>query len=113
MHIELIEAYCQMLERLEKENLPKYEKQFDGYLQKTLTDKVGEFRMFFSNWKHAIKSNIDMLNDSLKGIDYRMRPVTYIQQRCASSTGYWMKRCRMCRKSMPRWMEGAFISMNT
>ena len=64
MHIELIEAYCQMLERLEKENLPKYEKQFDGYLQKTLTDKVGEFRMFFSNWKHAIKSNIDMLNDS-------------------------------------------------
>ena len=79
MHIELIEAYCQMLERLEKENLPKYEKQFDGYLQKTLTDKVGEFRMFFSNWKHAIKSNIDMLNDSLKGIDYRMRPVTYIQ----------------------------------
>ena len=44
-----------------------------------MTDKVGEFRMFFSNWKHAIKSNIDMLNDSLKGIDYRMRPVTYIQ----------------------------------
>ena len=78
-HIELIAAYRQMLERLEKENLPKYEKQFDGYLQKTLTDKVGEFRMFFINWMHTIKSNIDMLNDSLKGIDYRMRPVTYIQ----------------------------------
>ena len=73
-HIELIAAYRQMLERLEKENLPKYEKQFDGYLQKTLTDKVGEFRMFFINWMHTIKSNIDMLNDSLKGIDYRMRP---------------------------------------
>lgn len=78
-HIELIDAYRQMLERLEKENLPKYESQFDGYLQKTLTDKVGEFRMFFINWMHAIKSNIDMLNDSLKGIDYRTRPVTYIQ----------------------------------
>ena len=78
-HIELIDAYRQMLERLEKENLPKYEKQFDGYLQKTLTDKVGEFRMFFINWMHTIKSNIDMLNDSLKAIDYRMRPVTYIQ----------------------------------
>lgn len=78
-HIELIAAYRQMLERLEKENLPKYEKQFDGYLQKTLTDKVGEFRMFFINWMHAIRNNIDMLNDSLKGIDYRRHPVTYIQ----------------------------------
>lgn len=78
-HIELIEEYRHLLARLQRENLPKYEKQFDNYLQKTLTDKVGEFRMFFMHWKDAIDENIKMLNDSLQGIDYRSRPVTYIQ----------------------------------
>lgn len=78
-HIELIGEYLNLLERLEKENLPKYEQQFDRYLQKTLTDKVGEFRMFFMNWTDSIKENIQMLNDSLKDIDYRQQPATYIQ----------------------------------
>lgn len=78
-HIELIGEYTHLLARLEKENLPKYEKQFDNYLQKTLTDKVGEFRMFFMHWKDAIHENVKMLNESLYGIDYRRRPVTYIQ----------------------------------
>lgn len=78
-HIELIGEYQNLLAKLQKENLPKYEKQFDNYLQKTLTDKVGEFRMFFMHWKDAIDDNIKMLNESLQGIDYRRNPVTYIQ----------------------------------
>ena len=77
--VDMIEEYQLMLSRLEKENLPKYEKQFNDYLQKTLTDKVGEFRMFFMQWKDSIDESIKMLNDSLNGIDYRNRPVTYIQ----------------------------------
>ena len=78
-NVELIGEYQQMLARLEHENLPKYEKQFDNYLQKTLTDKVGEFRMFFTHWKDAIDENIKMLNESLQDIDYRSQPTTYIQ----------------------------------
>lgn len=78
-HIDLIEEYQNMLYRLQKENLPKYKRQFDNYLQKTITDKVGEFRMFFMNWKDAIDENIKMLNESLKEIDYRNTPKTYIQ----------------------------------
>lgn len=78
-HIDLIEEYQSMLNRLQKENLPKYKKEFDNYLQKTLTDKVGEFRMFFMNWKDAIDENIKMLNGALKEIDYRNSPKTYIQ----------------------------------
>ena len=77
--VDMIEEYQQMLERLRKENLPKYEKQFNDYIQKTLTDKVGEFRMFFIQWKDAIDESVKMLNDSLKGINYRKQPVTYIQ----------------------------------
>ena len=78
-HIDLIGEYQTMLNHLQKENLPKYKKQFDNYLQKTLTDKVGEFRMFFMNWKDAIDENIKMLNESLREIDYRNTPKTYIQ----------------------------------
>ena len=78
-NVELIGEYQTLLARLQKENLPKYEKQFDNYLQKTLTDKVGEFRMFFMHWKDAIDENIKMLNESLQGIDYRNQPTTYIQ----------------------------------
>ena len=78
-HIDLIEEYQNMLQRLQKENLPKYEKQFDNYLQKTLIDKVVEFRMFFMNWKSAIDENIKMLNESLKEINYRSVPKTFIQ----------------------------------
>ena len=78
-HIELISEYQEMLARLEKENLPKFEKQFDNYLQKTLTDKVGEFRMFFVSWTDSIKENISMLNESLRVIDYKSTPATYIQ----------------------------------
>ena len=78
-NIDLIDEYQEMLYRLQRENLPKYEKQFDNYLQKTLTDKVGDFRMFFINWKSAIDDNIRMLNESLHGIDYRKQPATYIQ----------------------------------
>lgn len=79
VHIELIGEYSRMLARLEKENLPKYEKQFDSYLQKTLTDKVAEYRMFFMNWTDSIRESIGMLNESLHGIDYKSRPATYIQ----------------------------------
>lgn len=79
IHIELISEYQNMLARLERENLPKFEKQFDNYLQKTLTDKVGEFRMFFVNWTDSIKENVNMLNESLRGIDYKSQPATFIQ----------------------------------
>ena len=77
--VSMIDEYQAVLARLEKENLPKYEKQFNDYLQKTLTDKVGEFRMFFMQWKDSIYMSVKMLNDSLQGIDYRPHPVTYIQ----------------------------------
>jgi uncharacterized protein YPO0396 len=67
------------LNRLEKDNLPKFEKKFNDYLQETITNKVGDFRMFFENWTDSIKENIKHLNDSLKEIDFKSKPQTYIQ----------------------------------
>lgn len=79
IHLELISEYQSFLDRLEKDNLPKFEKKFNDYLQETITNKVGDFRMFFENWSDSIKENIRHLNDSLKEIDFKSNPKTYIQ----------------------------------
>ena len=79
-NLDLISEYQAFLERLEKDNLPKFEKKFNDYLQETITNKVGDFRMFFENWSDSIKDNIKHLNDSLKAIDFKGHPQkTYIQ----------------------------------
>jgi uncharacterized protein YPO0396 len=78
-HLELISEYQNFLASLENENLPKFEKKFNDYLHETITNKVADFRMFFENWSDSIKENIKHLNQSLKEIDFKNKPQTYIQ----------------------------------
>ncbi|GJQ60963.1 MAG: ATP-binding protein [Melioribacteraceae bacterium] len=78
-NLDFINEYQKFLVRLEKDNLPKFEKKFNDYLQETITNKVGDFRMFFEKWSDSIKENIKHLNDSLKEIDFKSSPKTYIQ----------------------------------
>lgn len=79
-HLEFISEYQTLLKQLVNDNLPKFEKKFNEYLQETITNKVGDFRMFFENWSDSIKENIRLLNDSLKEIDFRDKYFkTYIQ----------------------------------
>jgi uncharacterized protein YPO0396 len=79
-HLAFIGEYQMLYKQLVNDNLPKFEKKFNEYLQETITNKVGDFRMFFENWSDSIKENIRLLNDSLKGIDFRDKDVkTYIQ----------------------------------
>lgn len=78
--LEFIGEYQTLLKHLVEDNLPKFEKQFNEYLQETITNKVGDFRMFFENWTDSIKENIRLLNDSLNEIDFRDKDFrTYIQ----------------------------------
>lgn len=79
-HLAFIGEYQMLYKQLVNDNLPKFEKKFNEYLQETITNKVGDFRMFFENWSDSIKENIRLLNDSLKGIDFRDKDVkTYVQ----------------------------------
>ena len=77
--INLIDEYQKFYNRLVKEDLVRHEKKFDEYLQETVTNKVSDFRMFFNNWEKSIRETIDMLNNSLRGIDFNPSPNTYIQ----------------------------------
>jgi uncharacterized protein YPO0396 len=79
-HLAFIGEYQTLFKKLVNDNLPKYEKKFNEYLQETITNKVGDFRMFFENWSDSIKENIRLLNHSLKEIDFRDKDFkTYIQ----------------------------------
>ena len=77
--LHLIGEYQTFLTRLQNEDLIRFEKQFDEYLQETVTNKVADFRMFFIKWDKSIKETIEMLNRSLKEIDFSTAPSTYIQ----------------------------------
>tara|TARA_R110002126_G_scaffold114805_1_gene253449 strand:- start:5296 stop:8640 length:3345 start_codon:yes stop_codon:yes gene_type:complete len=78
-HLEFISEYQKRLESLQRDDLPRFESKFNNYLQETITNKVGDFRMYFENWSDTIKENIKHLNDSLKEIDFKNNPITYIQ----------------------------------
>jgi uncharacterized protein YPO0396 len=78
-HLEFIGEYQMFLKQLKIDNLPKYEKKFNEYLQETITGKIGNFRIFFTDWSQTIKDNIRLLNESLKEIDFQNSPKTYIQ----------------------------------
>lgn len=78
-NISLINEYQKFYNKLVKEDLVRFEEQFNKYLQETVTNKVNAFRMFFLQWEKSIKETIDMLNKSLKEIDFSTSPSTYIQ----------------------------------
>lgn len=78
-NLDLISEYQKMLKDLETDNLPRFETKWNELLQTTITDKIGSFRIFFTDWSEAIKSNINHLNASLKEIDFKTNPTTYIQ----------------------------------
>lgn len=78
-NFHLINEYQKFYNKLVKDDLVRFEEQFNNYLQETVTNKVAAFRMFFSNWEKSIKETIGMLNKSLKEIDFSTSPSTYIQ----------------------------------
>lgn len=78
-NVNLIGEYQKLYNKLIKEDLVRHEKKFNEYLQETVTNKVSDFRMFFANWEKSIKETIEMLNKSLKAIDFNTSPITYIQ----------------------------------
>lgn len=105
--LEYIGEYQKRYTDLMEDGLPKFEKKFNDYLQETITNKVGDFRMFFENWSDTIKENIRVLNDSLKGIDYEDRGnKTYIQLVSPSKINDEVKEFRnLLRNAIPNFRE--------
>lgn len=105
--LEYIGEYQKRYTDLLEDGLPKFEKKFNDYLQETITNKMGDFRMFFENWSDTMKENIRVLNESLKGIDYEDRgDKTYIQLVSSSKISDEVKEFRnLLRNAIPNFRE--------
>lgn len=105
-HLELISEYQDLLRQLTQDNLPKFEKKFNEYLQETITGKIGNFRIFFTDWADSIKENLNRLNDSLRGIDFKGNPRTFIQLVASNKINDEVSEFRrLLEKAMPNIRE--------
>lgn len=78
-NLNLISEYQKFYEKLKKEDLICHEERFNSYLHETLTNQVSSFRMFLVSWESSIRETIEMLNKSLKAINFSASPSSYIQ----------------------------------
>lgn len=75
------DEYIEWMEKLNTENLPKYKKDFENYINVTITYKIGGLNEELEKWERDVSASITKLNDSLKGINFNRLPDTYVQLR--------------------------------
>lgn len=71
--------YIRIYDRIKVEKLLQYEKRFRKYLDEKMVGDMGNFQTALYNRLELIKESIRELNISLKNIDFRSSPRTYIQ----------------------------------
>ena len=71
--------YIDFYNRLKKDDLPRYSKQFQEYLHDTMKNDIVDFNQFIQDAKQEIQEAISNLNSSLKSITYSTNPDTFLQ----------------------------------
>lgn len=78
---EFIEDYILLLERIEKQELAKHKLKFKKYLNEEMITKMSDFQTWLESQEDDIEASIETLNESLKKIDFKKNPKTFIQLR--------------------------------
>ena len=73
------QEYEDWLTVLRTENLPRFKRDFENYINDTITYKIGGFNEDLERWERDIQESIRRLNSSLAGINFNRAPDTYIQ----------------------------------
>jgi uncharacterized protein YPO0396 len=80
LEIAFVDDYLEIYDRIEKEELAKYRKQFKAYLNDNMIKGVSDFKTLLETQEEQIQDSIDKLNESLEKIDFKKSPqTTYIQ----------------------------------
>ncbi|RYY90334.1 MAG: hypothetical protein EOO15_02990 [Chitinophagaceae bacterium] len=77
--VEFAQEYVEWLERLEADNLPRFREEFERLLQETAVHKIGLLNEELEQWERKIRYSIDLLNQSLSGIQFNRLPDTIIR----------------------------------
>jgi uncharacterized protein YPO0396 len=79
-NVEFVSEYQKLLEKLQKDNLPEFQRKFNALIADTVTQGVFHYKTFFDEWESDIRENISELNKSLENINYKTAPEkTYLQ----------------------------------
>ena len=73
------EEYKEWLDKLTTENLPRYRKDFENFINDTITYKIGGLSEEMEKWEREINNSVVKLNQSLGAINFNRLPDTYIQ----------------------------------
>lgn len=79
--VKYANEYIEWMNKLQTENLPKYKKDFENYINVTITYKIGGLNEELEKWEREIHNSIIKLNQSLAGINFNRMPDTYVQLR--------------------------------
>jgi uncharacterized protein YPO0396 len=71
--------YIEWLNKLVHENLPRFKRDFENYINDTITYKIGGLNEEMEKWERDITNSVQKLNQSLSGINFNRLPDTYIQ----------------------------------
>jgi uncharacterized protein YPO0396 len=78
--IAYVDDYLDIYNRIEKEELIKYRKEFKNYLNDNMIKGVSDFKALLDRQEEEIRESIEKLNESLKKIDFKKNPqTTFIQ----------------------------------
>ena len=75
--------YRELLERLERDDLPRFEENFKEYLNTNTIRDVAQFAAELQKQSDLMSDRVDVINDSLRAIDYN--PGTYIRLEMTST----------------------------
>lgn len=76
---EHAEEFKEWLDKLVIENLPKYRRDFENFINDTITYKIGGLNEEMEKWEREINNSVNKLNRSLSVINFNRLPDTYIQ----------------------------------
>jgi len=65
--------------KIQKEDLPKYQKRFKDWLNERLIFDIANFKTSLENKEVQILESIEEINESLQDIDFSSKPLTFIQ----------------------------------
>ncbi|MEK7432931.1 MAG: SbcC/MukB-like Walker B domain-containing protein, partial [Cyanobacteriota bacterium] len=77
--IKYVSDYLTILDKLNQDELPKSQERFKKYLNEDMINKLADFQTILTTQEEAIIENVEALNLSLKKINFRNNPPTYIQ----------------------------------
>ncbi len=77
--IMYVDDYIEIHDRIERDELIELKAKFKKYLNEDMISKMADFKTLLDSQEEQIRDSIDALNESLKNIDFKKNPKTFIQ----------------------------------